>query len=348
MVAEKITALVPTRNRPKYVLRLARYWQSCGSLIRLKILDSSDELSSQDDLYRILDQGDATGMQFPPEISLAQKLLLGLETVTTPYVVIWADDDFIVPKTLADGAQFLEKNPEYSAVSGQSGLFTVQETQYGQKISSVGSYTQRTINASRATERLRDHFDLYTTNFYSLQRTEMLCESMREYWSGQFNYNNGELFLSANLVIRGKCISLNRLYMMRQSHAFQSSAYLGDLFDSVVDKDFPRQYECLLTHVSELLAKRDNISLNEAKEAVKSAMWCYYAKGLLQKWQVRSASNQINLRQGLKQIRLVRWLWRQLRSVIFLNTMSLPALLNPASPDHADFMPIYKIVTEQD
>jgi glycosyltransferase domain-containing protein len=54
-----------------------------------------------------------------PGISFAKKLLLVAETITTPYVCISADDDYLLESSLRTGALFLNDNLDFVSVQGK-------------------------------------------------------------------------------------------------------------------------------------------------------------------------------------------------------------------------------------
>jgi hypothetical protein len=158
-----------------------------------------------------------------------------------------------------------------------------------------------------------------------------------------------ELLIGCQSVIQGKVKELDCLYLVRQVH---DRRYLApDMFDWITSPNWLQSYELFRERLSEELAQQDEITIDQAREVVKQAFWAYLARGLGKKWASLYTQNgagpRYRVRETARRIPGLRWAWRNGWS--FLpgenNKMSLPALLRPTSPYHADFMPIYRAIT---
>ncbi|PIQ84372.1 MAG: hypothetical protein COV75_02340, partial [Candidatus Omnitrophica bacterium CG11_big_fil_rev_8_21_14_0_20_63_9] len=118
-----LTILVPTYNRSQLLARLLRYYEACGAPYPMRILDSSDEPATLPALSA--PAGRVTQVRYDAHTLPTTKLFDGLSQVTTPYVVVWADDDLMVPSSIAACAAFLDGHPEASVAHGYSELFQV-------------------------------------------------------------------------------------------------------------------------------------------------------------------------------------------------------------------------------
>ena len=103
------------------------------------------------------------------------------------------------------------------------------------------------------------------------------------------------------------------------------------------------------------------VAENEALESFKEMFWPYYANALTHNWnryqekkQISKSQNIISLqnkrfRGWVKEILFAKEIVKKIRSyrLNFANNdeLSLPALLNPSSPYHKDFMPVYNVIT---
>ncbi len=87
---QNFTVIIPEHKRPEHLKRLLDYFLSYG--IKVIVTDSSDVefkyLSEfeKDIVYR-----------FYPKVNLAEKLTKVISLVETPFVVMCANDDFLVP-----------------------------------------------------------------------------------------------------------------------------------------------------------------------------------------------------------------------------------------------------------
>ena len=356
---QQLTILVPTYNRYDRLLRLLRYYHATGCAAPLHVLDSSREaLPAQGELRALLTrQGSLVShTRYPPDIEALAKILSGLQDVTTPYVVLWADDDFLVPGTLEDGVRVLSQHPDVSVVHGQSALFRLQAG----RVQWVAPYLQRSVLDETASARLKDHFQRYFVTFYSVHRTEQLVKNFQQVCQTGLDWHTwGELALSALAILQGKALALPRLYMVREGHAGMGSRTVQqqrglDHFDWLTDTACTRQHgtyemfrECL---VPELMA-RDGLEASQARDVVKQALWPYFVRGMEEKWSTEDGRNVVpfgvRFREAAKRVPGLRTAWRTARAWMphRPSTISLDALRQPSSRYYRDFMPIYRAVT---
>ena len=104
---EQLTVVLMTHERPAFLRRAARFYSSLPC--RILVLDSSNEgqpgLAAQ---YENVDY------QHVPQFGywgVRAKLAHGVEQVRTPYMVLAADDDFILHDALRRSVAFLDAEP---------------------------------------------------------------------------------------------------------------------------------------------------------------------------------------------------------------------------------------------
>lgn len=178
---DRLTVLTLTYNRYPLLSRLLRYYQLCGAPFPLLILDSSSDARGSEGLAGWLRAPGMTHVPYDPSIPPTAKLEDGMTRVTTPYVVVWADDDLMVPRAMAAGVRFLDAHPEFSAAHGVSGLFQVGVERGRQVLAGVEPYPQSASTEETASQRLLHYLSDYTTLFYSVQRTSGLVVNLRRY-----------------------------------------------------------------------------------------------------------------------------------------------------------------------
>lgn len=359
MDTDTLSILVPTFNRYPRLLRLLKHYRACESSVNIHILDSSEHTLDHPELKELIRSSGVIYSEFDEHINLSSKLLKALQQVTTPYVVLWADDDLMVPKSLEAGASFLDENPDFSIAHGGSGLFKVQSG----TVDWVTSYPQHSYTDETASERLVRYLSNYSVTYYSVQRTQNLLANLKKCHQhgfaimevGKRNDWWAELLPGSLSVIQGKAMKLDRLYMLRETHSGMTSGAVDkevDLFDWVSGTWFSQGYEQFSACLADELARQDGIDHNEARDVVKQAFWSYLSRGLMKKWGGRYAQESSRPRSGLRRwargVPAIKWLWRQGSSLRSGESykMSLPALLRPTSPYHADFMQIYRAITE--
>jgi glycosyltransferase domain-containing protein len=106
---ENLTIIIPTYNRSKNLIRLIKFYSEIN--VNIIVLDASENQEffvNNDQLNYIHLRGS----------KLHERLLYASKLVTTNYVAICADDDFLFPQGLEKCIEFLEINRDYSCVQG--------------------------------------------------------------------------------------------------------------------------------------------------------------------------------------------------------------------------------------
>lgn len=104
-----LTILIPSNERPRYLKRAIAYWSM--SEWPVFIADGSEEAMSFDGAPNIR-------YLHRPGVPLDQRLRELSASVSTPYAVLAADDDFVAFEALEHIMNFLDANPGYAAAQG--------------------------------------------------------------------------------------------------------------------------------------------------------------------------------------------------------------------------------------
>ncbi|MFJ7312480.1 TIGR00180 family glycosyltransferase [Pseudomonas sp. NPDC098747] len=162
---ELLTVVLITHNRPAFLRRAVKYYSSLPC--RILVLDSTPDrpegdFSSVD--YHHVPQFAYWGMQ--------AKLAYGVEQLTTPYMVLAADDDFILHESLAESVNFLEANRDYGLCHGYCLMYLA--------LAGSVSYYRRDKKicedyaSERAEDRVLDFMHQYVPPFYGVCRTSII------------------------------------------------------------------------------------------------------------------------------------------------------------------------------
>lgn len=162
---ELLTVVLISHNRPAFLRRAMKYY---GALpCKVLVLDSATE-RFQGELpevdYRHVPQFAYSGFQ--------AKLAYGVEQVTTPYMVLAADDDFIVHDALSESVGFLEENRDYGMCHGYCLMYL--------PLAGSVSYYRRDkkvcedYSSERPQDRVVDYMRQYLPPFYAVTRTELM------------------------------------------------------------------------------------------------------------------------------------------------------------------------------
>ncbi|KAF2393531.1 MULTISPECIES: glycosyltransferase family 2 protein [Pseudomonas] len=162
---ELLTVVLISHNRPAFLRRAMKYY---GDLpCKVLVLDSATEYFQgeiPDVEYRHVPQFAYSGFQ--------AKIAYGVEQVTTPYMVLAADDDFIVHEALAESVDFLEANRDYGMCHGYCLMYLT--------LAGNVSYYRRDkkvcedYSSERPQDRVVEYMRQYLPPFYAVTRTSLM------------------------------------------------------------------------------------------------------------------------------------------------------------------------------
>lgn len=187
---EKVTFLLHTSNRPDFLLRtLDHFDRMVGDQDpRLMILDASDDARFGRFQAGLAQRDRVISFQLlraSRSVPLHPRIAEALERVSTPYVVLAADDDLYFFDWLERGVGLLDSDPSFGAVYGHTLWFELEEfAPYGANpifyTKPVENPPERWLEGQTPKQRLHDvadtRSDLATTGWYALQRTDHLRE----------------------------------------------------------------------------------------------------------------------------------------------------------------------------
>ncbi|OLS63528.1 TIGR00180 family glycosyltransferase [Pseudomonas putida] len=171
----QFTLVMLTHKRPAFLRRALQYYQDFpGTLL---VLDSSPEPASDIAArfpnvdYRHLPQFNYRGFQ--------AKIKHGLGLVTTPYVVLAADDDFILADGIGQSLDFLEANPDYGMCHGYNLMYlaTGRFTSYYRRDKKL---EREDFGSDDPRQRVLDYLYAFIPPFYAVTRTALLQDWARQ------------------------------------------------------------------------------------------------------------------------------------------------------------------------
>ncbi|UWF50877.1 TIGR00180 family glycosyltransferase [Pseudomonas sp. N3-W] len=162
---ELLTVVLISHNRPAFLRRAMKYYGAFPC--KVLVLDSATE-HFQGELpeveYRHVPQFAYSGFQ--------AKLAYGVDQVTTPYMVLAADDDFILLDALFESLGFLEANQDYGMCHGYCLMYLALG-------GSVNYYRRdkkvcEDYASERPQDRVVDYMRQYLPPFYAVTRTTLM------------------------------------------------------------------------------------------------------------------------------------------------------------------------------
>src|SRR3989344_526322 len=90
----KLTLVIPTYNRQRYVLRNMRYWS--GSMVTVHVLDGSEQAIPPQEMAELTANINYHNLPIP----LLDRFRKAVGLVQTEYAALMADDEFFLPDAL--------------------------------------------------------------------------------------------------------------------------------------------------------------------------------------------------------------------------------------------------------
>jgi len=271
--AELITVVVPTYNRYDRLTRLLRYYESYGFPYPIRILDSSVDKTKSHELEEILRLSCIQYEAYSSDTFLTDKIYLGLTNVSTPYVVLNADDDYLVPEAVKLCVDFLTGSPDYSLCEGRHINFKVA----GEEDIVFGSlYKQmRSVEFDTPSERVKWFLPNYYPIFYGVYKTEVLRKNFKLTKEHTDDLRFFEILPAMITATKGKIKILDILFIALEEGAYSTGATTDTMLDFKRKKTFDEKYRRFKACLADELARNEDISIQRAEKVVDEAMYKY-------------------------------------------------------------------------
>jgi glycosyltransferase domain-containing protein len=345
-VTAGISVLVPTKNRSDFLARLMRYYEGLAFQGCICIGDSSDaEHLDRTRLAIKALQGKLNIMYREyPGLNNAQCIQRLLGLAPAPYAVLLPDDDLLVPAALDQCAAFLDGHPEYNAAHGKAVLVRLKSKGVYGKVASVENYRLPVIEGENASQRLLDHLGDYAVTLFAVHRVA----SWRKMYQDVDTLKDAtfalELLPGCLSAVQGKMKEINCLYLMRQTHV--QRYYLPGTKDWMSGPEWQSSYESFREYLARELALLDKVGMEQARQTVGQAFAKYLDRLVPGRPSGRNGLYLMRRAAGI--VPGVSAAWGALQSKTFRRTAEAPLLkelIQPSSPYHRDFMPIYRALT---
>lgn len=347
-----LTIIVPTINRPEFIIRLVRYYHSLGFDGSIIIGDGSSVEN-----FNVAREGIApykTSVNLRhfnvPGCSVQEAVHKANGLIDSDYVCLVGDDDFIIPKTASACIDFLNRNVDYVAAHGL-GILIAGEKQNSSRIDSVSYYPQPRRLEETASSRISAHLTAYRVSLFSVHRRDVWIK-MFSFWSDP-NMARGlldktfaaELLPCCLSVAAGKIAEIDGLYLVRQVH--HKRLILPSWLGWISGESWHSSFKYFTQSLSMTLVDLDGIEFQEARKIIEDAFSTYF-KG---NFKDSSQSKLKKARIIFGKVPLAKFLLNQIRKFSTPSTcpndISLQGILSVKSPLNSDFMPVYNVVCNQ-
>ena len=247
-ISKQISIIVPTHNRPQYLERCVKFYKENLAEIPLQICDSS--IAKNNSCV------DESGLVYHhcPQFSFVEKVNYALQNVTTPYVMLMADDDFFSLNGIKKSVEFLEKNLSYTTAQGTYTRFTkINEELVLFPIYVVG--LSANLENDEKNIRLQKLMQHYYPLFYSIQRTEVMKTTYAAMIKSKINNLNLVEFLMAIIpTIKGKIKMLPEFYSAREHIPTSAGATTLSFEKIMISEKMKTEYESFLKLIHQYVA----------------------------------------------------------------------------------------------
>lgn len=290
---EKITLIIPTKNRHKYLERILDYYSGQG--VNICVCDSSKSSFAKKDYFK-----NVRYFHYP-NFRYSEKLHEVFKKISTKYAVMCADDDFIVPSSIEKCVRFLEKNKDYSSVQGHHIFFTNSRNKSG-NISYAPIYLhslKMDLNSNFPSQRVKELMSSYMQLLYSICRTNFVREvfSLLRSKKNINNFNLVELFHSIFLCISGKCKVLPIFYCAREEMDVSANIVTDPLEVIARGKKYKEEYNLWKKLISESIVRKEHIEEKKATRVVSEAinLYCRNTSLIGKLLNIKTAKNFANI-----------------------------------------------------
>jgi len=168
-----ITICIPSYQRKERIKKLLTYYSELNINFRI-LVGLSDENQIYNEVVAYKNQlriADLINIVPTPGKDVIETMSLLLDMADSEYAILNCDDDFLIPESLMEMKEFLDKNSEYEAVNGKVLLFNSQNF-------FLYDYKMRSLINKTASERLEEFSQDYFGILFSLFRTESYKQIM--------------------------------------------------------------------------------------------------------------------------------------------------------------------------
>ncbi|MDN3657161.1 TIGR00180 family glycosyltransferase [Ferruginibacter paludis] len=261
-----ISIIIPTHNRHGYLTRILEYYSLTD--ISLFVADST---AKPYDINLASGKLDRVHYFHLPQKSLTGKIAFILEKVRSPYVVMCADDDFIIPEALLKCISFLKDNEAFSSAMGNTICYK-KVPGACEKIDFLAMYTDRLSYRSQEEDpfkRLQQFFHSYRTIFCAVHRTDILKQAFRDAEQWIRNLFLNEYITAIYPLVKGHIIELPFLYQVREYTEYSDDKTTPNIDTVLLDKNFEKEFEDFLTYHALLISPEINQSVENSRHFLR-------------------------------------------------------------------------------
>ncbi|MGE9314704.1 TIGR00180 family glycosyltransferase [Niabella sp. CJ426] len=264
-----VTIVIILHNRHQNIRRLVEYYRDIE--VSIILADSSSQKHPSDSIPT------SWNYIYTPGINYTQKIELILQQVSSRYVILCPDDDFIIPRAIEDCISFLNNNPDYASVQGRCVCYKKSEVIAGAGINFYPIYPrlEYSYEAAGGLERLDNLLSDYKSYLYAVHRTALLKEAYTDASSSIRNLYLNEYNASILPVVIGKYKELPFLYQVREYAEDSDDKTAVNMNTLLKDPAFKPDIDDFVNHLSSKIIHWNN---SQKSEMVKDRLITGFAR----------------------------------------------------------------------
>lgn len=261
------TIVIPTKNRTTWIYRILKFYDLQNFNHKIIIADSSNYQKANLEEILIKFKNLKVNIIECKDLNAEQACNKVASFIDTKYSCFLADDDIINPNFFNKAIDFLNNNPEYSGVTGNSFTFNTKKNSIFAKITDIGEYPVINEENSNYHKRLKNYFLNNYASIFTLTKTSYFSETFKLICRLQpyhQRYMIGEQVCAINYLYFGKIKKINETFLIRQYHNENIYGFRS-LYKWLIKEDFLKSHiiiKQLLIHNF----RKKNSSLEYEKE----------------------------------------------------------------------------------
>lgn len=270
----KCTVVIPEHNRPLHLKRLLDFYLQYD--LQIIVSDSSDV-----EFLYLEDYKEKITYRHYPKMPLAGKINAIGQLITTPFVFMCANDDFIVPETVSKIISFLENNIDYNSGQGIYVKFDPLKEEIIPLLIYENMLNEK-LDEINCTNRIDHLMSNYFQFYYAVFRTEVFkkiySSVIKEDKTVINNLRLLEIYVSCYSAIDGKHIIMPELYGVRESIFMSAGATTENMYQIVRSRRYETEYWDFIKLLSELICEKTTLNKIESENIIVKTVQIYLKK----------------------------------------------------------------------
>lgn len=291
----KYALIIPTRNRPVFLERALRYYETAQAPFPIIVGDSSDDIYLDENIKLIeslkSSRIDLQHIKYPSETEFIDKMVELIDHVDAEFIKFAADDDFVSIDFMKNAAVILEHDLNCSAVYGKEIRFKVKNDECFGQIQNL-SYIARdsVIAASTSARVLKQSRQLLFTPVYNMKRRTLwlkIAQHFKEVSKTNKKAEQQAMFLdiieNLSTVAAGNLRGISDSMLIRQMHASAETNTLRSRQDELarmVTPEWQQLIEIYLKIMIEHFKSYEDLTHEEAQQLAEFGYWSYVSRQL--------------------------------------------------------------------